>query len=262
MKKKDALLKMVDDKYYILASSNYADTQVSTLNFEDTFGVFDRWGDIRQLGHDAQGVFHKGTRYISNLELGINNYRALLLSSSIKSENEILSVDLTNPDMEDSSGIIIPKGSLHIARNKFLRNGALYEQIVFSNYGTGTYSFEIELDFHSDFKDIFEVRGMTRERRGKLYNPEVTENNQAVIAYKGLDDVERRTWFQFDPVPDEMQPVKAIYRLTLGAKQFQNIYCRAVFRSHDEQADFISYNEAFTQLAESIRSRKEVITEI
>ena len=262
MKKKDAWLKMEDNKYYILASSNYADNRVSTLNFEDTFGVFDRWGDIRQAGHDVQGIYHMGTRYISHLELGINNYRALLLSSNIKTDNEIMSVDLTNPDMEDENGFMIPKGSIHIARSKFLGNGAIYEHIELSNYGTETYSFEIDLDFNADFRDIFEVRGMMRERRGKLFNPEMMGENVAVISYKGLDNIQRNTHLRFDPVPDKLQQNHAVYRITLGAKQLQHIYCTAVFRSDDMPPHFENYNDALSALAKQLKRSKESITEI
>src|SRR5436309_7839772 len=114
MKKHDTLVKLHDDKYYILASSSYADDRVLTLNYGDTFGIFDRWGDIKQIGSGSQGIYHQGTRFISEMELELNHYRPMLLSSNVKSENEILSVDLTNTDIDDGESII-PKGSIHIA---------------------------------------------------------------------------------------------------------------------------------------------------
>ena len=56
MKKQDALVRLHDDKYYIHAASTYADDRVCILNYEDTFGVFDRWGDIKQNGSGAQDI--------------------------------------------------------------------------------------------------------------------------------------------------------------------------------------------------------------
>jgi len=163
MKKQDALVRLHDDKYYIHASSSYADDRVCILNYEDTFGVFDRWGDIKQIGSGAQGIYHQGTRFLSDMELEINNYRPLLLSSNVKTENEILSVDLTNPDMDTEEGVI-PKGNIHIARSKFLQNGSLHELIILTNYGVEPYTFEMSFSFHGDFRDIFEVRGLQTQK--------------------------------------------------------------------------------------------------
>ena len=49
----------------------------------DTFGILDRWGDITPYGEAVQGIYHKGTRYISESEFNINDVRPLLLSSSV-----------------------------------------------------------------------------------------------------------------------------------------------------------------------------------
>src|SRR6185436_20501575 len=86
----------LENKFYIAANSSYIDAQIKVLNHIDTFGIFDRWGDIRQLGDEAPGIYHEGTRFISGLEFRVNDDRPLLLSSAIKEQNEILSVDLTN----------------------------------------------------------------------------------------------------------------------------------------------------------------------
>ena len=107
----------LENKFYIAVNSTYADDRTRVLNHTDTFGIFDRWGDAKQLGEEVQGIYHNGTRFISDIEFRINGMRPLLLSSSIKEGNEILSVDLTNPVLvgktpEES----IQKGLLYIGR--------------------------------------------------------------------------------------------------------------------------------------------------
>lgn len=151
----------LEDKYYISVNSNYTDDRVKILNHADTFGIFDRRGDIKKIGEEIQGIYHNGTRYISDLELRINNLSPLLLSSSVKDENEVLSVDLTNPSITDAAGNYIPKDSLYIGRSKFMNSGECHEKITVSNYGIDVHEFEISLSFNADFKDIFEVRGIT-----------------------------------------------------------------------------------------------------
>ena len=103
-----------ENKYYISVNSTYADDRVKVLNHTNTFGIFDRWGDIKQLGEEVQGIYHNGTRFISDLELRVNDKRPLLLSSSVKEKNEILSVDLTNPSLICPNGKKLEKGTLVI----------------------------------------------------------------------------------------------------------------------------------------------------
>jgi glycogen debranching enzyme len=147
----------LENKFYISTNSSYADNRIKVLNHSDTFGIFDRWGDITPYGEAVQGIYHCGTRFLSESEFFINGVRPILLSSSIKEENEILSVDLTNEAFLESDGrISIPKGVLHICRSKFFRSGRCYEKIEFRNYGGETYAFNTWLSFYGDFKDNFE----------------------------------------------------------------------------------------------------------
>jgi glycogen debranching enzyme len=261
MKKQEALVRLHDDKYYILASSSYADDKVCILNYEDSFGVFDRWGDVKQIGSGVQGVYHQGTRFISEMELELNHYRPLLLSSNIKSENEILSVDLTNPDIDDGEGMI-PKGSLHIARTKFLQNGSFHELIILTNYGTENYELRLALSFHADFRDIFEVRGMERKRRGKVFDPSIEGNNVVILSYEGLDNIRRETQLQFDPAPVDLQPEGAVYTTELEPKQSYSIHCTAVFQQHPHTISFEPYAKAFSKLTSALEKSKEIIPQI
>jgi glycogen debranching enzyme len=258
MKKQEALLRW-EDKYYIHASSSYADDRVSVLNYEDTFGIFDRWGDIKQIGSGVQGIYHQGTRFISEMELEINKYRPMLLSSYIKNENEILSVDLTNPDMEGTDGLLIPKGSIHIARTRFLQNGSYHELVVLTNYGVMPYELELLISYRGDFKDIFEIRGMTRQQRGKML-PAQTEGCRIVcFSYEGLDNIQRQTRLQFDPSPDELKFHYAIYRITLPPQESYSFHCTAVFQVKQHPLAFEPFSHAFSKREAVLQKGKELI---
>jgi hypothetical protein len=41
---------LVEDQYYILATSSLADDRTRVLKHGETFAVFDRYGDIQPLG--------------------------------------------------------------------------------------------------------------------------------------------------------------------------------------------------------------------
>ena len=69
-----------------------------TLKDGDTFAVLDSYGDIAATPGAPNGLFYQDTRYLSHLELLINEKRPLLLGSNIRDDNSALFVDLTNPD--------------------------------------------------------------------------------------------------------------------------------------------------------------------
>jgi glycogen debranching enzyme len=262
MKKHDTLVKLHDDKYYILASSSYADDRVLTLNYGDTFGIFDRWGDIKQIGTCSQGIYHQGTRFISDMELEINHYRPMLLSSNIKNENEMLSVDLTNPDISDANNVVIPKGTLHISRSKFLQDGACHELIILYNYSADNYEIDMDITFDADFRDIFEVRGMERKKRGKQRAPVTSGNNHVVLSYTGLDDIERQSNIHFDPAPDTIKGNKVTYKIRLEPQGMYSINCTSLFSVYANPVQYEPYFIAYDKIRTGMEKSKELVAEI
>jgi glycogen debranching enzyme len=182
----------VENQFYIRARSSLADSRTLVLLHRDTFAVFDRYGDIQIVGSGQQGIFHHETRHLSRLWLRISGLRPLLLSSTVRDDNILLGVDLTNPDIELPSGESLLSGTLHIYRSKFLSDAACFDQISIENYGHGAVDVDLSFTFGADFADIFEVRGQTREHRG-IHLPEESDRSAIILGYEGLDHVLRRT---------------------------------------------------------------------
>jgi len=182
----------VGNDFYIRAKSSLADDRTLVLLHNDTFAVFDRYGDIQPVGMGQQGIFHQETRYLSRLELRIGGRRPLLLSSTTREDNVMLSVDVTNPDMELPSGESLEHGILHVHRSKFIADATCFERIVLHNFGQEPIDIPLSFIFAADYADIFEVRGQKRKHRGKFLQEE-TDRSAMVLAYEGLDHVLRRT---------------------------------------------------------------------
>src|ERR1700704_5270351 len=115
------------DQYQIVAFSSLIDEHIEVLKQGDTFGLFDQYGDIRSRKTASHGLYHEGTRFLSCFELTINGERPLLLSSTVKHDNVLLNVDLMNPDMTNEGQGEIARGSLHLSRSRFLRQGLCFE---------------------------------------------------------------------------------------------------------------------------------------
>jgi len=192
------------ERFYIRADSSLADGRTLPLLHKDTFAVFDRYGDIQPIGLGQQGLFHEETRYLSRFEMRITGQKPLLLSSSVQEDNVMLSVDLTNPDIELPSGNLLAHGTLHIHRNKFLAEGACFDQITIRNFGAEVFEMELSFTFAADFADIFEVRGQKRERYGRTL-PQETDHGWVILSYEGLDQIMRRARIRCSGVPSRTE---------------------------------------------------------
>jgi len=62
-------------EFYIPATESLSDTSTRTLKHADTFGIFDRYGDIVPGLGSPEGLFHDDTRYLSSLQLLVNGKR-------------------------------------------------------------------------------------------------------------------------------------------------------------------------------------------
>src|SRR5256886_9415401 len=111
-----------------------------------------------------------------------------------------MAVDATNPDSWRNSEIVIPRGTVHVFRSKILWEKTCHERLRIHNYGRAAVDVSFAIEFDADFADIFELRGMNRERRGRRLETEVTKDG-LVLAYKGLDARVRRTRIPFHPPP-------------------------------------------------------------
>jgi glycogen debranching enzyme len=239
----DDLIK-IKDEYYILANSSLADEQSRILKNGETFGIFDRHGDIRPFGFENHGVFHEGTRYLSRLKLKINQRTPLLLSSSVKQENDFLVVDLTNPDLMTPAGNFIPRGTLYLVRTYFLFQGCCYQRISIANYGLEPARFTFSLEFEADYVDIFEVRGMHRPRRGEMQEPR-WEGSEVLWSYTGLDHKVRQTFLSFSEKPFELSAGTAIFDFHLAPQEKKHVDCTISCGVQGQEQTPLGFEQAY-----------------
>ena len=241
------------EQYYIQATSSRADDRTRVLKHDEMFAVFDRFGDVQPVGLGEQGIYHDGTRFLSRLELRLGGRRPLLLSSTVKKENDLLTVDLATPDLKDPTGqLVLPRGTLHVFRTKFLWRSCCYERLRVSNFATTAVDVELALSFNADYADIFEVRGAKRERRGVHHDP-VVDGASVILSYEGLDRVVRRTRLAFDPAPDELNGGHARFHLRLPARGTSTIYFKLSCDDGGDCAE-LDYDRACAALATSVAS--------
>jgi glycogen debranching enzyme len=170
-------------------------------------------GDIPETDQEGSGMYYKDTRYLSLLELRVNGYEPAVLNSSgefnfmgnIQSANPLM--QLPNPRDASSPLMILPR-SISIRRNRFIEDG-MHERLGLFNYNSFPVDIEISIRFGCDFRDMFDVRGYNRLKRGQVRTPEF--NGQHIhFSYMGLDNIERYTEIVFDQAPSRIEAIRGV----------------------------------------------------
>ncbi|MEX0619154.1 MAG: amylo-alpha-1,6-glucosidase [Pseudohongiellaceae bacterium] len=213
--------------YDIHSAASMAEFGSHVLKYADTFAVYDRRGDLRRDGNGEQGLYHRGTRHLSRLELwmgeGKNERKPVLLNSAVRKDNSLLTVNLTNPDFNDEAGRLIPHGVLHFFRAKLLWEDTGFEHLRIRNYGAETVDLSFSFVIAADFADIFEVRGTRRNERGEML-PSQTSDEAILLGYRGRDGVVRGTHLGFSPGPRSCSGSVVRFHLQLPPHEQQEFY--------------------------------------
>ncbi len=162
------------------------------------FQVADERGDFSPESA-ASGLYMDNTRFLSRFELRIGGRRPTPLAASA-ADNIALRVyaQAFRAGAEEHDHAAPP--NLAVRRQRVLHDGVLYERVTVTNYGLDDLDIALDLCFDADYADVFEVRGLTRPVRGERL-PTTLGPDTAILGYRGLDHVVRRTRLRFDPVP-------------------------------------------------------------
>jgi glycogen debranching enzyme len=210
---------------------NVASANQYVLKSGDTFIVNDALGDI--TGHD-DGLFVNDTRVLSQLRLTFGGRAPSLLSGSVSSDNAAFTAHLTNRPLPPLGGDSTPEGVIHVERVRVLSGTVLNEAIELTNYGTKDAVVPLSISFASDFRDMFEVRGLKRDKKGNV-EPARVENGEVLLGYVGLDDVERDVQIAFSPTPDKLFANRADYTVELPAQACVSIYLAVAVKVRAEK---------------------------
>src|SRR5579863_138390 len=248
------------EKFYIQATGHSTDERTRVLKQGETFGVFDRSGSIAAGGRGELGIFHQGTRFLSQLELTVGDQPLLALSSA-STQDSALVLDLSNPDIHSGDQVVLKKDSLHLFGISLLWQDAYYLRLQIRNYDIATAEIDLRIAFAADFADIFEVRGTARARRGRLLEPLVNKST-VVLTYQGLDQVTRRTRLTFRPPPTELNAASARFRRRIGPGESTTFHLTVSFEIASTTPKVLAFHEAARSSRDDLRRRGSAETSI
>jgi glycogen debranching enzyme len=164
-----------------------------------TFIVTQWNGDILD-DERGLGLYRSDMRHLSRFELVPCGWTAELMSASAD-RNYVATIQLSNGAFLDTRGQTVLPHTISLRRNRVVA-GSFVERIGLQNYNPFPVETALELCVAADFRDMFDIRGFARGRRGTMLPPELGE--QVVLRYQGADGIERRTRLSFDRPPVEM----------------------------------------------------------
>ncbi|HLY31485.1 MAG TPA: glycogen debranching N-terminal domain-containing protein, partial [Ktedonobacterales bacterium] len=175
-------------------------------------------------------------RFLRACDLFLEGAPLMTLSHSISDEEGSCEIDLTNPYLRlapdqstqaaaaaaevasimapETPGIEIQQGTIHVRRVLIIRGRQLVEALSVTNYSSEPLGVLLALKLSADFADIFEIRGMSRPKRGELAPPQLAIEG-ATFSYRGLDEIERVSQATFIPTATATTASAAFWRLSL-----------------------------------------------
>src|SRR5207245_8016833 len=135
-------------------------------------------------------------RYLSLYVLTIEGQQPLLLSASSE-HNFMANLQLTNPALGLADGTALLPNTISLRRNRLMREG-MRERIGLLSYNPFPVRLRLTIALGADFRDMFDVRGFSRNERGTLHDPR-WEQDVLTLSYTGLDGRQRHSSIPFYP---------------------------------------------------------------
>ncbi|MBS0334922.1 MAG: amylo-alpha-1,6-glucosidase [Proteobacteria bacterium] len=201
-------------------------SRLFSLKDRDTFLVADAFGDMTGQG---DGLFCNDTRILSRFNLLLGTEPPSLLSAAIGRDNVFFTSHSANQTLPRPGGPVAPPGVIHIERKRFLWDERLFERITLVNYSRDDVLTPLVVEFAADFRDMFEVRGMTRHARGTVGLPQ-SDGRSVRFDYVGLDRVDRMSFISFSDPPGRLTNHRAEYMYPLGPEMRLELYVEVAAR--------------------------------
>ena len=250
--------------FSVSATVSLQERRYRTIKNGDTFGVFDHGGDILASRGGTDGLYHRDTRHLSRFDLALGGMRPLLLSSTMGTDNVMLTSDLSNASTSDLGASALDQGVIHVQRSLFLGEGTCHERLAIRNFAFTRHRIKLELRFDADFADLFEVRGMSRERRGELL-PAMLAGDAVTLSYRGLDGRVLATRLTFEPAPQALNASGAVFDLELEPRGQVTIFLEVACapdatNKHRPRAAFLDAYVRFKRRLRASAARAAIIS--
>jgi glycogen debranching enzyme len=241
------------DLHQVVTADSPSGDRTHVLRHDDCFGLFNEIGDIDAETRSEAGLYRGGVRHLSRLTMTIAGQRPLLLAASPREDNVLLTMNLTNADVRGDGGrVVLPRGTLHITRSRFIWAGVCYEMIRVRNFALSTITAELVVRFGSDFENIVDVRAQRRVDAARSRFERV-ERDSVVQGCLGADEVVRETVVDCHTLPEAISADSLRYRLQIGSRGEKTISLAFGCRSANLPIEIATFTRSLAAAEELAR---------
>jgi glycogen debranching enzyme len=213
---------------------------VQVIKHGRAFLITDRLGDIPEGNQASLGLYYRDTRFLSRLELSVNDLSPVVLHSSTE-RNYSQIVEVAYPITTVDPQGFERRDHLSVSRSRLLAD-SLMEQIEVAHFGADRRPLRLSLEFDADFLDLFEVRGFERATPGQQ-QPTQVGHNSVVFGYRGADGEVRTTTLRFSPAPTSLSANQAVFEFDLEHGETSGVSMEVTAEVGTETAARRSYRE-------------------
>ena len=166
------------------------------IRHNGAFLLTDVNGDVPMRNDSGLGFYRDDTRYLSRYEFAFSEavpVRLLTTAALGYAAEQVF----TDPTMHTVDGHPLARGAVEVRRQRVIGE-SLEERLRVTSFHIHPIELEFRYSFDADFADIFEVRGLSRPRRGLVESPQRGKRS-ITFSYIGLDGVRMQTVIEFWP---------------------------------------------------------------
>ena len=169
------------------------------------------------------GLYYHDCRYLNGYELLVCGEHPEPLAAR-SSEGGRAVFQLTTPDCHAPDGSTIHRETVGLKWDRVIdaEQLVLHEQLDIQNVGCETVEFPLSMRFRAGFEDVFEIRGLLREVKGKLFRP-VWKDKCLCFSYEGGDEMRRSLAIHLHPLPAEVKGNTVRFDISLKPNEIKPI---------------------------------------
>jgi len=174
------------------------------------------------VGHGF-GLYYHDCRYLNGYEITVGDAHPESLASRASEGGRAVFL-LTTPDFPTPDGRRIHRETVGLKWERVIdaEQCLLHERLDIQKFSSEPVEFPITLRYRTGFEDVFEIRGLIREVKGKLFRPK-WKDKCLRFAYEGADEVFRSLTVYFEPHPDEAQGNAVRYSVKLQPNEIKQV---------------------------------------
>jgi glycogen debranching enzyme len=192
-------------------------------------------GEVPMSRGHGFGLYYHDCRYLNGYELLIGGeHPEPLAARSWEGGRAVF--QLTTPDFEAPNGRTIPRETVGLKWDRVIdaEQCVLHEQLDIQHFGYEAVDFPLTMRFRSGFEDVFEIRGLLREVKGKLFKP-VWKDKCLVFSYEGGDKIRRSLAVHFYPLPAEIKGDTVHFQISLKPNEIKHLRISLAVAESEEQ---------------------------